>query len=71
MSTKLYDKFISQLELKGYAKRSIQSYLRAVRQLQNYCCKALEDIRPGQRVHVHNCRSERFGFHREQYGLKA
>ena len=33
--------------------------------------KALDDIRTGQWVHVHNCRSERFGFHREQYGLKA
>jgi altronate dehydratase small subunit len=32
---------------------------------------ALEDIRAGQWVHVHNCRSEHFGFHREQYGLKA
>jgi len=33
--------------------------------------QALEDIRTGQWVHVHNCRSKRFGFHREQYGLKA
>jgi hypothetical protein len=33
--------------------------------------KALEDIPAGKWVHVHNCRSERFGFHREQYGLKA
>lgn len=33
--------------------------------------KALEDIRAGDWVHVHNCRSEHFGFHREQYGLHA
>ena len=33
--------------------------------------KALEDIRAGEWVHVHNCRSERFGFQREKYGLKA
>lgn len=33
--------------------------------------KATEDIKAGEWVHVHNCRSDRFGFHREQYGLKA
>jgi transcription elongation GreA/GreB family factor len=33
--------------------------------------KALTDIQAGDWVHVHNCRSEHFGFHREQYGLKA
>jgi len=33
--------------------------------------KALSDIQAGDWVHVHNCRSERFGFHREQYGLNA
>ena len=33
--------------------------------------KALGDIAAGEWVHVHNCRSHRFGFHREQYGLKA
>jgi altronate hydrolase len=33
--------------------------------------KALADIRAGEWVHVHNCRSEHFGFHREQYGLRA
>jgi altronate dehydratase small subunit len=32
---------------------------------------ALSDISTGEWVHVHNCRSERFGFHREQYGLNA
>ena len=33
--------------------------------------KALTDIRAGEWVHVHNCRSARFGYHREQYGLQA
>ena len=33
--------------------------------------QALADIQAGAWVHVHNCRSEHFGFHREQYGLKA
>ena len=33
--------------------------------------KALADIGVGEWVHVHNCRSEHFGYHREQYGLKA
>ena len=33
--------------------------------------KALGNIRAGEWVHVHNCRSLHFGFHREQYGLKA
>jgi uncharacterized protein YbjT (DUF2867 family) len=33
--------------------------------------KALAPIRAGDWVHVHNCRSEHFGFHREHYGLKA
>jgi len=32
---------------------------------------ALTDIRAGDWVHVHNCRSKRFGFHRAQYGLNA
>jgi len=33
--------------------------------------KALSDIRAGEWVHVHNCRSERYGFHRREYGLRA
>ena len=32
---------------------------------------ALADIAEGEWVHVHNCRSEHYGFHRKQYGLKA
>ena len=33
--------------------------------------QSLTEIQAGEWVHVHNCRSEHFGFHREQYGLKA
>ncbi|MCU0520782.1 MAG: UxaA family hydrolase [Anaerolineae bacterium] len=32
---------------------------------------ALHDIRAGDWVHVHNCRSERFGFRHERYGIHA
>jgi len=41
MSTKLYEKFISNLQLKGYAKRSIDSYVKSVMQLQRFCNKPL------------------------------
>ena len=44
MNAKLYDRFISDLELKGYAKRSINSYVKSVRQLQRFCNKALSKI---------------------------
>jgi altronate dehydratase small subunit len=33
--------------------------------------KALDEVRAGDWVHVHNCRSERFGFRHEQYGIHA
>ena len=33
--------------------------------------KALADIPAGAWVHVHNCRSARFGFRRQQYGLNT
>lgn len=33
--------------------------------------KALEAIPAGAWVHVHNCRSARFGFRHEQYGVHA
>ena len=33
--------------------------------------KATQDIEAGEWVHTHNCRSDHFGFHRDQYGLKA
>ena len=44
MNSDLYDRFVADLRLKNYQKRSVQSYLRAVRQLQNFACKAVEDI---------------------------
>ena len=44
MNAKLYDRFISDLELKGYAKRSINSYVKSVRQLQRFCNKPLSKI---------------------------
>ena len=33
--------------------------------------KALADIGVGEWVHIHNCRSEHFGYHRDKYGLNA
>ena len=33
--------------------------------------KALADIRPGEWVHIHNCRSDRYGYLREKYGPNA
>jgi integrase/recombinase XerD len=44
MNDDLYKRYVADLKLKGYQKRSIQSYVRAVRQLQNFTCKALEDV---------------------------
>jgi len=44
MSTKLYDRFVSDLELKSYAKRSINSYVKSVMQLQRFCNKPLSLI---------------------------
>ena len=39
-----YTRFCENLKLKGYAKRSRQSYLRALRQLQNFFSKPLDEI---------------------------
>ena len=33
--------------------------------------QALEDICAGESVHVHNCRSERFGHRHQKYGVNA
>jgi site-specific recombinase XerD len=35
---------VADLSLRSYSKRTIHSYVRAVRQLRNFCCKALEEI---------------------------
>ena len=39
-----YRRYEEELKLKGYAQRSIQSYTRALRQLQNYFHKPLKEI---------------------------
>jgi len=39
-----YKRFCDDLKLRGYAKRNRQSYLRAMHQFQNYCCKPLNEI---------------------------
>jgi len=44
MNESEYERFRGDLKLKGYQDRSIQSYHRAVRQLQNFCHKPLEEI---------------------------
>lgn len=33
--------------------------------------RALKPIHAGEWVHVHNCRSHRWGFHNDQYGINA
>lgn len=33
--------------------------------------RALRDIRAGEWVHVHNCRSHRWGFYNDKYGVQA
>ncbi len=33
--------------------------------------QALEDVTAGSWVHVHNCRSERFGHRHQKYGVNA
>jgi len=44
MNVDLYERFCEDLRLRGYAERSRQSYRRAVRQLQQFCSKSLEEI---------------------------
>jgi len=44
MKNDLYGRFIANLELKSYAKRSIDSYVKSVRQLQRFCNKPLSQI---------------------------
>lgn len=33
--------------------------------------RALEDVKAGSWVHVHNCRSDRFGHRHQKYGVNA
>ncbi len=44
MNDHLYERMVEDLSLRSYSKRTIHSYKRAVRQLQNFCNKPLEDI---------------------------
>jgi len=44
MKSDLYDRCVTDLKLRGYAKRSRQSYRRSLRQFQNFANKAFEDI---------------------------
>jgi site-specific recombinase XerD len=44
MNSDLYDRYVTDLKLRGYAKRSRQSYRRSLRQFQNFTNKAFEDI---------------------------
>lgn len=44
MKSKVTDKFIADMELHGYAKRTKQSYLRAVRQLENFWSRPSEEL---------------------------
>ena len=59
MKNDLYDRFIAELELKGYAKRSIDSYVKSVRQLQRFCNKPLSAIKAGDlREYWLTCKNE-------------
>ncbi len=44
MNGDLYDRYVTDLKLRGYAKRSRQSYRRSLRQFQNFTNKSFEDI---------------------------
>ena len=44
MNSDLYERYVTDLKLKGYAKRSRQSYRRSLRQFQHFTSKAFEDM---------------------------
>ena len=59
MSKELLAKLDGDLKLAGYAKRSRQSYFRAVRQLMNFWGKPLEEIEEQQvREYWLHCKDE-------------
>lgn len=59
MSKQLLAKLDEDLKLSGYAKRSRQSYVRAVRQLMNFWSKPLEEIEEQQvREYWLHCKDE-------------
>jgi site-specific recombinase XerD len=59
MNNKLRKKMVADLQLKGYADRTQKSYLRAVRQLENWCHVSAEEIEEQQvRDYFLYCRNE-------------
>jgi len=59
MKSALKKKFIEDMQLKGYSERTRSSYLRAVRQLENFWAKAADEIPEAQvREYFLYCRNE-------------
>ena len=59
MNNKLRKKMVEDLQLKGYADRTQKSYLRAVRQLENWCHVSAEEIEEQQvRDYFLYCRND-------------
>jgi len=59
MKSKLQEKMVADLQLQGYAERTQKSYLRAVRQLENYWHLAADEISEQQvRNYFLYCRNE-------------
>jgi len=59
MKSALKKKFIEDMQLKGYSERTRGSYLRAVRQLENFWAKAADEIPEAQvREYFLYCRNE-------------
>ena len=59
MNNKLRKKMVEDLQLKGYADRTQKSYLRAVRQLENWCHRPAEEIEEQQvRDYFLYCRND-------------
>jgi integrase/recombinase XerD len=59
MKSKLQEKMIEDLQLRGYAERTQTSYARAVRQLENYWHRSAEEIEEQQvRDYFLYCRNE-------------
>jgi len=59
MKSALKKKFIEDMQLKSYSERTRDSYLRAVRQLENFWTKAAEEIEEAQaREYFLYCKNE-------------
>ncbi len=60
MNNSIIDRFVSDLKLRSYAKRSIKSYLRSVRQMHEFCDMPFEHITEEDlREYWLHCREER------------